>query len=91
LREGEDARALAALSRGLRIPSAEQIRTIKTPLSVIIGADDLFISDAQRLSRAVAHTEMVTIPAVDHEMAIWHPKFADALLAFLLKHSAMAR
>jgi pimeloyl-ACP methyl ester carboxylesterase len=89
--EGDDARALAALSRGLRVLSEEDIRGIKIPLAVIIGADDRFIADAQRLSRAVPDTEMVLIPATDHETAIWHPKFAEALLAFLLKQSALLR
>ena len=50
-REGEDLRALAALSRGLQVLSEEQIRGIKIPLAVIIGADDLFMEDARRLSR----------------------------------------
>jgi len=81
LRESDDARALAALSRGLRVLRAENIQSIKIPLAVIIGADDPFIADAQRLSRAVLHTEVVIIPAANHETAIGHPKFAEALLS----------
>jgi pimeloyl-ACP methyl ester carboxylesterase len=90
VREGDDARALAALSRGLRVLGEEDIRRIKIPLAVILGADDPFMANAQRLSRAVPDTEIVLIPAADQRGAIWHPKFAEALLAFLLKQSALA-
>jgi pimeloyl-ACP methyl ester carboxylesterase len=88
VREGEDATALAALSRGLRVLSANDVRRITIPLAVIIGADDLFMADAQRLARAMPKTEVVVIPATNHETAIWHPQFAQALLAFLQKHPA---
>lgn len=91
LRDGEDATALAALSRGLGVLSAKDVRGIKNPLAVIIGADDMFMADAQRLARAVPKTEVIIIPATNHETAIWHPKFAEALLAFLRKHAAAKR
>jgi pimeloyl-ACP methyl ester carboxylesterase len=91
VREGDDPRALAALSRGLRVLSAEDVRGIKIPLAVIIGSDDWFMSDAQRLSRAVPKTEVVIIPAANHETAIWSPKFAAALLTFLRKHPSVTR
>jgi pimeloyl-ACP methyl ester carboxylesterase len=91
VREGDDPAALAALSRGLRVLSAEDVRAIKIPLAVIIGADDMFIADAQRLSRAVPKTEVVIIPATNHETAIWSPKFAEALLAFLRKQPVITQ
>jgi pimeloyl-ACP methyl ester carboxylesterase len=91
LRKGDDARALAALSRGLRVLSAQEVRDINIPLAVIIGADDPFVADAQRLSDAVPNTQVVIIPAADHETAIGHPKFGEALLDFLLKQSAPGR
>jgi pimeloyl-ACP methyl ester carboxylesterase len=87
-RDGRDNRALAALSRGLRLLSAEQVRSIKIPLAVIIGADDAFLADAHRLSDAVPHTEVFIIPAANHETALGHPKFVEALLSFLLKQAA---
>jgi pimeloyl-ACP methyl ester carboxylesterase len=89
--KGGDARALAALSRGLRVLSAEKVRGIKIPLAVIIGADDPFVADAHRLSEAVPNTQIVIIPAATHETAIGHATFAEALLAFLLKQSAPVR
>jgi pimeloyl-ACP methyl ester carboxylesterase len=90
-RDGRDNRALAALSRGLRVLSAEQVRSIKIPLAVIIGADDPFVADAHRLSDAVPNTQVVIIPAANHETALGHPTFAAALLSFLLKQSPLVQ
>jgi len=88
VREGDDAMAWAALLRGLRVLSAEDVHRIKIPLAVVIGADDPFMADAQRLSRAVPTTEVIIIPAANYQTAMGHPKFFEALLAFLLKQRA---
>jgi pimeloyl-ACP methyl ester carboxylesterase len=84
-REGSDTKALAALLRGLRVWSEEDVRRIPVPLAVLIGENDRFMPNAQRLSRMVPSTQVTIIPGVDHATARNHPKFSEALLAFLLK------
>jgi pimeloyl-ACP methyl ester carboxylesterase len=91
VREGNDAMAWAALSRGLRILSADKVHRIKIPMALVIGADDAFLPDAQRLARAVPTTKVVMIPGASHDTAISHPKFAEAVLAFLLEQRRTVR
>jgi surfactin synthase thioesterase subunit len=90
-REGDDAKALAALLRGLRVLSEEEVRRIHVPMAALIGADDRFMSNVQRLSRVRLGMEVTVILGVDHAAAPADPKFSDALLAFLLKQKGATR
>ena len=90
-REGDDAKALAALLRGLRVLSEEDVRGIHVPMAALIGANDRFMANVQRLSRVVPSTQVTVIPDVDHATAPSHPKFGEALLAFLLKQKGATR
>jgi pimeloyl-ACP methyl ester carboxylesterase len=90
-RDGDDAKALAALLRGLRVLSEEDVRRIRVPMAVLIGANDRFIANVQRLSRVLPGTQVTIIPNVDHATAPSHPKFGEALLAFLLRQKEPTR
>jgi pimeloyl-ACP methyl ester carboxylesterase len=85
MREGEDRKALAALLRDLRVLSDAEVRRIASPVLALIGANDRFMSDVQRLSHAVPGTKVVVIPDANHATAMNHPKFGEALVAWLLE------
>ena len=84
VRDGADAMALAALLRGQRVLSAEDVSSIRVPMAALIGADDGFMAHVQRLSRAFPALQVTVIPDANHATAPSHPKFVEALLAFLL-------
>lgn len=90
-RDGDDAKALAAMLRGLRVLSEEDVRRIRVPMAALIGANDRFMANVRRLSRVLPGTQVTEIPGVDHAAAPGHPKFAEALLAFLLKQKRGTR
>ena len=90
-RDGDDPKALAALLRGLRVWSEEDVRRIHVPVAVLIGANDRFMPHVQRLLRVLPSTQLTVIPEVDHATAPGHPKFAEALLTFLLKQNGETR
>jgi pimeloyl-ACP methyl ester carboxylesterase len=90
-RDGDDPKALAAMLRGLRVLSEEDVRRIRVPMAALIGADDRFLANVQRLSRVHPGMQVTVIPDVDHAAAPGHPKFGEALLAFLLKQKGATR
>jgi pimeloyl-ACP methyl ester carboxylesterase len=91
VRDGDDAKALAALLRGLRVLSEEEVRRIRVPMAALIGANDRFMATVQRLSGVLPSLQVRVIPDVDHATAPGHPKFAEALVAFLLKQKGATR
>jgi hypothetical protein len=54
-------------------------------MAALIGANDRFMVNVQRLSAVLPGLQVEVIPDVDHATAPGHPKFAEALLAILLK------
>lgn len=90
-RDGDDPKALAALLRGLRVLSEEDVRGIHVPMAVLIGANDRFMPNVQRLSRVLPKTQVTVIPNVDHATTPSHSKFGEALLSFLLKQKGASR
>jgi pimeloyl-ACP methyl ester carboxylesterase len=91
LRDSDDRKALPLLLRSLRVLSEEEVLRIHVPLAALIGANDRFMSNVQRLYRVQPGMELTIIPNADHSTALSHPKFGEALLAFLLKHKATTR
>lgn len=89
--DGDDAKALAALLRGLRVLSEEDVRRIRVPMAALIGENDRFMANVQRLSRVLPGMQLTVIPQVNHATAPADPKFVQALLAFLLKQKGAAR
>lgn len=82
-RNEEEAKALAALLRGLRGLSEQEVRKIKIPIAALIGSNDRFMPNVRRLSRALPSVKVVVINGADHATATSHPEFSSALLAFL--------
>ena len=66
-------------------PCSQSVRRINLPMAALIGANDRFMSNVQRLSRVLASMQVVVIPEANHATAPGHPKFVEALLSFLLK------
>ncbi len=91
VRDGDDAKALAALSRGLRVWGEEDVRRIRVPMAALVGADDRFLANVRRLSGVLPGTQVTVISGADHATAPGHPKFGEALLAFLLKQEGVSR
>jgi pimeloyl-ACP methyl ester carboxylesterase len=86
-----DAEALAALLGGLRVLSEEEVRHINVPLAALIGAADGFMLNVRRLSRVLPGVQVVVIPEANHATAMRHPKFAEGLVAFLLKQVGVTK
>lgn len=91
MREGDDAKALAAMLRGLRVLSEDEVRRIQVPVAALIGANDRFIANVRRLSSVLPDLKVMEIPDADHATAPGHPKFAEELLAFLQKQNGATR
>jgi pimeloyl-ACP methyl ester carboxylesterase len=90
-RGGDDPQALAALLRGFRVVSEEDLRRISVPMAAVIGGADRFLPDVRRLSRVLPRVEVVVIPEATHATAMDHPMFARAILAFLQKQQVRRR
>jgi pimeloyl-ACP methyl ester carboxylesterase len=91
LRSREDARALAALLRGLQLLREDDVRRITAPMVVLVGANDRFFPYVRRLSNALPAVDVVVIPNASHATALDDPAFAKGLLAFLQKTRRMAQ
>jgi pimeloyl-ACP methyl ester carboxylesterase len=91
VRDGGDAKALAALLRGLRVWGEEDVRRIRVPVAALVGADDRFLANVRRLSGVLPGTQVTVIAGADHASAQGHPEFGEALLAFLLKQEGATR
>ena len=91
VREGDDAKALAAMLRGLRVLSEEEVRGIQVPVAALIGANDRFMANVRRLSGVLPGLEVREIPHADHATAPGHPKFAEELVAFLEEQNGTTR
>ena len=87
-RDGDDVKALAAMLRGLRVLSEADVRRIRVPMAALIGTEDRFMANVQRLTRVLPGVQVTAIPNVDHAGLPSHPKFGEALLAFLLKQKS---
>ena len=84
-REGDDAKALAGMLRGLRVLKEEDVLRIRVPMAALIGAEDRLRVNVEWLSRLLPGMQVTVIPGVDHASAPGHPKFSEALLTFLLQ------
>jgi len=87
-----DLKALAAVIRGMReaMVTEEQLRANTVPALSIIGGIDPLKADADALKEVMANLEVVVIEGADHPGCIASPKFREAMLEFLAKHSMTA-
>ena len=79
-----DLRALAACilaSRGK--VTAEQLATIKVPVLVAVGGDDVIGGSPDALAALIPNARAITLPGRDHMKAVGDRGYKDAVLAFL--------
>ncbi|MGD0189818.1 MAG: alpha/beta hydrolase [Rhizomicrobium sp.] len=83
--QGEDRRALAALSRAsFRIDDVAPACTrVKAPVLVVAGARDVLAGDPQVLAKAFPTGISVVLPGCDHFSAIPHGLFKASVFDFL--------
>jgi len=83
-RPTNDLRALAACIRGLR-PQEDPARLarIKTPILIVVGADDVIAQGAPELVELVPTARLVTIAGRDHMSAVVAREFKRAAVDFL--------
>jgi pimeloyl-ACP methyl ester carboxylesterase len=79
-----DLQALAACIVGLK-PDADPARlaAIKTPILIVVGADDQIARRAPALVELIPTSRLVTIPGRDHMSAVPARQFKQAALEFL--------
>jgi pimeloyl-ACP methyl ester carboxylesterase len=79
-----DLKALAACIRSSRDPiTAEALRTIRCPILVAVGTDDVIGGSAQGLADLVPGAEAFAIEGRDHMKAVGDRSFKDAVSDFL--------
>jgi pimeloyl-ACP methyl ester carboxylesterase len=79
----EDRLALAACSRGPRMPiTRDALMAIRRPTLVVAGARDQLAGPPQGLADAIAGARAVTIPGCDHFSMIAHGLFKASVFDF---------
>ena len=84
LQDGNDARALAMLTTRWSewAVSVESMRGNKVPALAVIGQQDGFLVDTQKLAEMMPSLRIEVIPG-DHGTARSQPEFANAIISFL--------
>ena len=81
---GSDLRALAACIRGAREPiTREAIASLKMPVLVVSGSEDVIGGSAEDLAALIPGAEAVTVPKRDHMRTVGDRVYKEAVLAFL--------
>jgi pimeloyl-ACP methyl ester carboxylesterase len=84
---GADKAALAACMVSSREPMTEaQVRAIKPPVLVAVGAEDEMAGSPEPLAALLPQGEALTIERRDHMRATGDPQFKQAALEFLRRH-----
>ena len=79
----EDRLALAACSRGARVPLTRgSLTAIRRPTLVVAGARDQLAGPPQGLAEAIPGAKAVTLPGCDHFSCIGHPLFKASVFDF---------
>ena len=79
----EDRLALAACSRGARIPlTRDSLMAIRRPTAGVAGARDQLAGPPQGLADAIPGAKAVTLPGCDHFSCIGHPMFKATVFDF---------
>lgn len=85
---GADKAALAACMVSSREPLSErQVREIKVPVLVAVGAEDEMAGSPTPLAALLPHGEARIIERRDHMRATGDPQFKQATLEFLRRHA----
>jgi pimeloyl-ACP methyl ester carboxylesterase len=79
----EDRLALAACSRGARMPlTRDALMAIRRPTLIVAGARDQLAGPPQGLADAIPGAKAVTLPGCDHFSCIGHPLFKASVFDF---------
>lgn len=79
----EDRLALAACSRGARLPlTPDSLAAIRRPALVVAGARDQLAGPPQGLADAIPGAKAATLPGCDHFSCIGHPLFKATVFDF---------
>jgi pimeloyl-ACP methyl ester carboxylesterase len=78
-----DLKALAACIRGSREPiRPEHLRTIASPVLVVVGSEDVIGGSAAELAALLPHAQAVSIEGRDHMKTVGDRAFKDAVTDF---------
>jgi pimeloyl-ACP methyl ester carboxylesterase len=81
---GSDLKALAACIRGARDPlSREAVATLKPPVLVVTGSEDVIGGKADELAALIPGAEALTVPRRDHMRTVGDRVYKEGVLAFL--------
>ena len=87
-RTGSDLRALAACIRGARDPiGREMIATLRCPVLVVTGSEDVIGGRAEELAALIPGAEALTVPRRDHMRTVGDRVFREGVLAFLRRRA----
>jgi pimeloyl-ACP methyl ester carboxylesterase len=79
-----DLKALAMCIRAARaVISAEMLQTIRSPLLVVVGTDDVIGGSASELAALVPGAQAVDLEGRDHMRAVGDKRYKEAVEAFL--------
>ncbi|MFI4966055.1 MAG: alpha/beta fold hydrolase [Caulobacterales bacterium] len=82
--QGEDRKALAALTRVKNMPfNREAMADLRTPILVVAGQGDTGAGDPEALARIFPHGHALTVSGCDHFSAIPHALTKAAVFDFL--------
>ena len=85
---GSDLKALAACIRGSREPiTREAVATIKCPVLVVTGSEDVIGGKAEDLAALIPGAEALTVPRRDHMRTVGDRVYKEGVLAFLRRRS----
>jgi pimeloyl-ACP methyl ester carboxylesterase len=81
---GSDLKALAACIRGAREPiGRETIATLRCPVLVVTGSEDVIGGRAEELAALIPGAEALTVPRRDHMRTVGDRVYKEGVLAFL--------
>ncbi len=84
---GGDLKALAAVILAARAKiSAEMLATLKPPVLVAVGSDDVIGGSATELAALIPGAQAFVIEGRDHMKAVGDRRYKDAVLAWLARH-----
>jgi pimeloyl-ACP methyl ester carboxylesterase len=85
---GSDLKALAACIRSSREPiTREMVATIKPPVLVVTGSEDVIGGKAEELAALIPGAEALTVPRRDHMRTVGDRVYKDGVLAFLRRRA----
>ena len=85
---GSDLKALAACIRGAREPlGRETIATLRCPVLVVTGSEDVIAGRAEELAALIPGAEALTVPRRDHMRTVGDRVYREGVLAFLRRRA----